>query len=86
MYATKPITSLKCAIGLRINWVQYDGSKIERVQVITMATYHYTDVIMGAMAYQITSLTIVYSTVYSGADRRKHQGCAPLAFVRGIHR
>ena len=31
---------------------------------------HYTDVIMGAIASQITSLTIVYSTVYSGADQR----------------
>ena len=31
---------------------------------------HYTDVIMGAIAFQITSLTIVYSTVYSGADQR----------------
>ena len=28
---------------------------------------------MGAMAYQITSLTIVYSTVNSGPDQRKHQ-------------
>ena len=28
---------------------------------------------MGAMASQITALTIVYSTVYSGADQRKHQ-------------
>ena len=36
---------------------------------------------MGAMAYQITSLTIVYSTVYSGADQRKHQNSASLAFV-----
>ena len=35
---------------------------------------------MGAMASQITSLTIVYSTVYSGADQRKHQSSAPLAF------
>ena len=33
--------------------------------------YHYSDVIMGAMAYQITNLTVVYSTVYSGADQRK---------------
>ena len=30
---------------------------------------HYNDVIMGAMASQITSLTIVYSTVYSDADQ-----------------
>ena len=47
---------------------------------------HYSDVIMGAMTSQITSLTIVYSTVYSGADQRKHQRSASLVFVRGIHR
>ena len=34
----------------------------------------------------ITSLTIIYSTVYSGAHQRKHQSSASLAFVRGIHR
>ena len=47
---------------------------------------HYSNVIMGAMASQITSLTIVYSTVHSGADQRKHQSSASLAFVRRIHR
>ena len=47
---------------------------------------HYCDVIMGAIAYQITSLTIVYSTVYSDANQRKHQSSASLAFVWGIHR
>ena len=47
---------------------------------------HYHDVIMSAMASQITSLTIVYTTVYSGADQRKHQRSASLAFVGGIHR
>ena len=47
---------------------------------------YYNDVIMGAMASQITSVTIVYSNVYSGADQRKHQSSASLAFVRGIHR
>ena len=46
---------------------------------------HYGDVITGAIASQITSLTIVYS-VYSDADERKHQSSASLAFVRGIHR
>ena len=46
---------------------------------------HYGDVITGTMASQITSLTIVYSTVYSGADQRKHQSSPSLAFVRGIH-
>ena len=49
-------------------------------------TSHYDDVIIGAMASQITSFTIVYSTVYSDADQRKHQSSASLAFVRGIHR
>ena len=38
---------------------------------------------MGAMASQITSPTIIYSTVYSGADQRKLQSSASLAFVRG---
>ena len=47
---------------------------------------HYNDVIMGAIASQITSLTIVFSIVYSDADQRKHQSSASLAFVRGIHR
>ena len=41
---------------------------------------------MGAMASKITSLTIVYSTVYSDTDQRKHQSSASLAFVWGIHR
>ena len=47
---------------------------------------HYDDVTMSGMASQITSLTIIYSTVYSGTDQRKHQSPASLAFVRGIHR
>ena len=41
---------------------------------------------MSAIASQITSLTIVYSTVYPGADQSKHQSSASLAFVWGIHR
>ena len=48
------------------------------------AQKHYSDVIMGAMASQITRLA--YSTVCLGADQRKHQSSASLAFVRGIHR
>ena len=45
------------------------------------ASNHYSDVIMGAMAYQITSPTIVYSIVYSGTYQRRHQSTASLAFV-----
>ena len=54
--------------------------------VINMTAYHYDDVRMGAITSQITSLTIVYSIVYSDADQRKHQSSASLVFVRGIHR
>ena len=47
---------------------------------------HYCDVIMDVRASLITSRAIVYSTGYSGADQRKHQSSASLAFVRGVHR
>ena len=45
-----------------------------------------SDIKMGMLASQITSLTIVYLTVYSDADQRKYQSSASLAFVWGIHR
>ena len=41
---------------------------------------------MGTVASEITSLTIVYTTVYSDADQSKHQSSASLAHVCGIHR
>ena len=47
---------------------------------------HYDDVIMSAIVSQITSLTIVYSAIYVGADQSKHQSSVSLAFVWGIHR
>ena len=48
------------------------------------AHHYYCDVIMDAIASQITSLTIVYSTGHSGAYQRKHQSSASLALVRGM--
>ena len=42
--------------------------------------------IMSATASQIIGVSIVYPTVYSDADKKKHQNSASLAFVRGIHR
>ena len=51
-----------------------------------MMTTHYGDVIMIAMASQITGVSSVYSTVCSGADQRSHQSSGSLAFVSGIHR
>ena len=48
--------------------------------------YHYSCVIMSAMASQITSVSSVCSTVCSDADQRKYHRTGSLAFVRGIHR
>ena len=53
---------------------------------LLVCVWHYGDVIMGTIASEFTSLKIVYSSVYSDADQRKHQSSASLAFVRGIHR
>ena len=50
-----------------------------------MQFIHYSDVIMSMMASQITSVSSVYSTIYSGTDQRKHQSSQSLAFVGGIH-
>ena len=41
---------------------------------------------MSVIPSQITSITIVYPSLYSRADQRKHQSSASQAFVRGIHR
>ena len=41
---------------------------------------------MSVMAYQITCVSIVYSTVCSGVDQRKYQSSASLVHVRGMHR
>ena len=77
-----------------MEWVSNKSiSMICRVHIINQHRHdvddsfiHYSEVIMDTMASQIISLTIVYSTVYSGADQGKHQSSASLAFVRGIHR
>ena len=77
-----------------VSFIMYDNMKFIVISSVIMYIilllvpdmvqfFHYYDVMMGAMASQITSLTIVYSTVYSDADQSKHQSYASL--VRGIH-
>ena len=56
------------------------------VNLTNILRNHYCDVIMGTMTSQITVPSVIYSTVCSGADQRKHQSSASLAFVQGIHR
>ena len=67
-------------VGMNIK----NRSKIDHTQL--KKWYHYNNVIMGTMASQITSLTIVYSTVHSGVDQTKSQSSSSLAFVWGIPR
>ena len=47
---------------------------------------HYGDVIMGTIASQITSLTIVYSTVYSDADKKNPSKLRVTGLCAGIQR
>ena len=51
-----------------------------------MKGFHFSDMIMSTIVFQITGVSIVYSTVCPGADQRKHQNSASLASVRKIHR
>ena len=81
--------NIKNKLKLRISGPQWAKSAgdwwIYQSEHVALAQIHYGDVIMGAIASQITSILIVYSTVYSDADQRNHQSSASLAFVRGIH-
>ena len=61
-------------------------SAVIAYRCLNLWTLHYDDVIMTMLASQITSLTVVYSIVYSGVNQRKHQSSASLAFVWEIHR
>ena len=75
-----------CAAQERCVLIHVTGSGDVLTSSQVNSYQHYSDVIMSTMASQITSLTVVYSTVYSDADQRKHQSSASLAFVWGIHR
>ena len=74
-----------CQLQWFASWLRASAMKIYLSYHYQIATSHYNDVLMSAMASQITSFTIVYSTVYSDADQRQHQSSASLALVRGIN-
>ena len=82
----------KARTNQTINIYRHDGSVLSICWLCIVHVYndgfleHYNDAIMGAMASQITSPTVVYIAVYSGADQWKHQSCASLPFMRGIQR
>ena len=88
MHACQNGKPVKILIIYSLLWLTFIKS-FHDDQILGMtpcAVTHYSDAIMCAIASQITSLAIVYSAVYSGADQRKHQSSASLAFVGGIHR
>ena len=86
MLADKTWISYLVATGpFRTHQVWYENTVIGFATRRGVPCWHHIDVI-DAMASQITSLMIVYTTVYSGPDQRKHQSSASLAFMRGIHR
>ena len=66
--------------------IDHFGTLHSTVFFIRFNIAQYSDVVMSAMASQITGVSIVCSTVCSGVDQRKHQSYVSLAFVRGIHR
>ena len=82
LHRNQPTQPLLCG-----HWYQrWVSSPVHMHVTASDSRQNYNDVIKGAIASQITSLTIVYPTVYLDADQRKHQSSASLAFVRGIHR
>ena len=75
-----------CEIVYDRKCVRLRSRKYTHEVLFGSVSQHHNDVIMGAMASQITSLTIVYSTVYSATNQRKYQSSVWLAFLEGIHR
>ena len=63
-----------------------DRLHTKRMDLVLSTCHHYCDVMISAMASEITGVSIVHSTVCSDADQRKHQSSTSLAFVRGIQR
>ena len=84
--ATKVSCRKKCYYFWWSTWLLMPLIIEHIVDEFLITLMHCNDVIMDAMASQITTLTSVYPTVYTGADERRHQRSVSLAFVLGIHR
>ena len=67
-----------------VMYFQYTSLSIHLYKELSIN--HYSDVIMSAMASQITGVSIVCATVCSGANQGKYQCSTSLASVRGSHR
>ena len=67
--------TIDCLIFDAVGWLcdirHIPVSEIQCLSAVS-AIYRYCDVIMGAIASQITILTIVCTNVYSFTDQRRH--------------
>ena len=82
-YDTRPIYAVKACAKFFLMTRKWNTTKWNFNHA---GNVHYSDVIMSAMASQITGVLIVCLNVCSVADKRRHQSSMSLAFVRGIHR
>ena len=84
--STRAMNSGRSSLTTYTAMIAESENNINPAVGLMLGTLHYGDVIMGTIVSQITSLTIVYLTVYSDAYQRKHQSSVSLAFVWGIQR
>ena len=68
-----------------MNHVGVDHLLIDSLGPYTYSVNTVSSYFARAMASQITRVSIVCSTICSGADQIKHSSSASLAFVRGVH-
>ena len=81
------ITENSSSLRLRMSWnITLTGHQQAQRRSSSCICFHNSEVIMSAMAFQITGVSIICSTVCSGAYQRKSQSPALLVFVRGMHR
>ena len=80
MYHLRRVSDLLC------NWKSCLLCYMKDVVLHCSIFFKWNKLVRVRVRVQITSFTIVYSALYSGADQRKHQSSASPAFVRGIHR
>ena len=79
---------IMCEVLTKFKWIVPLKNVSGNVQVLNLQNClpHQNDVIMSAMAFQITGVSMVCSTVFWSADQKRHQSIASLAFARGIYR
>ena len=74
-----------CMCYVVSNRVTVSSTQVSIFLLMHYIMFLYNDVIMSTIVSKITGVSIVCTTFGSGADQRKHQSSASLAFAWGIH-